>query len=201
MSTPTPIRPALGPRQLSNGRRASVEPRLGAIDEDGGMQPDVPARAHNRPFDRMFALGFPPRRSQEHAPPPYSQWDEITGPRGEKFSDVRNNRYLARRGGWKRCFLILVLVICIIVALVVGLVVGLKHGHHHKYATATCVSAPVLTCLSAALQTLHRRTIAFLLARIPSQPFWTMFRQTVLRTPLLGSVFRIRPTTSQPQAQ
>lgn len=130
MSTNRPFRPAIGPRQASSGRRVSVEPRLGAIEEDGGMLPDSPPKAHNRPLERMFQLGFPPRRSQERAPPPYSEWDEVTGPRGEKFTDVRNNRHLVGRGGWKRFCLIALIVLALIVALVVGLVVGLRHKNH-----------------------------------------------------------------------
>ena len=130
MATSGPYRPTLGSRQGSNGRRVASEPRLGAIEEDGGMLPDSPPKAHNRPLERMFQLGFPPRRSHERAPPPYSEWDTVTGPRGEKFSDLRGNRYLARRGGWKRFCLIALLAVVIIVALVVGLVVGLRHKHH-----------------------------------------------------------------------
>ena len=51
------------------------------------------------------------------------------GPSGENLEDVRsglnNNKHIAKRGGWKRLALLMVIAIIFIVALVVGLVVGL----------------------------------------------------------------------------
>ncbi len=58
-------------------------------------------------------------------------WD-VTGPKGEKLEDLRNNAYVARRGGWKRICLIALVVIACIVALAVGLAVGL-HKKHSRY--------------------------------------------------------------------
>ncbi|KAL8834335.1 MAG: hypothetical protein Q9170_003789 [Blastenia crenularia] len=91
----------------------------------------MPPKAHHRPFHRRWNLGDPPRISFETSPPKYSVWD-ATGPKGEKLSDVRNNKYIARRGGWKRMCLLALLAIGLIVALVVGLVVGLRRKHDSK---------------------------------------------------------------------
>jgi hypothetical protein len=60
--------------------------------------------------------------------PPYTEYDNVTGPRGEKFSDLRNNRHVAKRGGWTRVLLIALIVLLIIVGLAVGLGVGLTRS-------------------------------------------------------------------------
>ncbi|KAL8966069.1 MAG: hypothetical protein Q9197_006196 [Variospora fuerteventurae] len=120
------------PRHSTNhgskrSRAASVHSpsvRLSIIEEDGDIPP-LPAKAHHRPFHRRWNLGDPPSISFEISPPKYSVWD-ATGPKGEKLSDVRNNKYIARRGGWKRICLILVLLVALIVGLAVGLTVGLR---------------------------------------------------------------------------
>jgi hypothetical protein len=67
----------------------------------------------------------------ERSPPAYSHFDvDVEGPNGEKLADVRkgisNNKYIARRGGWKRLALLALIAILCIVALIVGLVVGLR---------------------------------------------------------------------------
>ncbi|KAL8950395.1 MAG: hypothetical protein Q9222_003575 [Ikaeria aurantiellina] len=121
------------PRHSSNGgskrRAASVHSqspsaRLSIIEEDGDVPP-MPPKAHHRPFHRRWNLGDPPRISFETSPPKYSVWD-ATGPKGEKLSDVRNNKHIARRGGWRRICLIALLAVTLTVALVVGLVFGLQ---------------------------------------------------------------------------
>lgn len=115
-----------GARRSRAGSRASiVDPRLSIIDEDGNPPPPPPAQQpHHRPFSRRF-LGEPPRYRAGKEPPTYSIWD-VTGPKGEKLDDIRNNAYVARRGGWKRICLIALLVIVCIIALAVGLGVGLR---------------------------------------------------------------------------
>ena len=55
----------------------------------------------------------------------YTLWD-VTGPKGEKFEDLRNNAYVARRGGWRRIGVLTAIVIILVVALAVGLAVGLR---------------------------------------------------------------------------
>ena len=108
----------------------SREARLSIIEEDGDTPrlPPMPIKAHHRPFHRRWNIGDPPRHSYETSPPKYSVWD-TTGPKGEKLADVRNNKYIARRGGWRRIFLIAFLVIGSIIGLVVGLVFGLRKNH------------------------------------------------------------------------
>ena len=115
------------PRYGSKQSLALPEGRLSVIDEDAETPPVVrssPPKAHNRSFSRRWYPFDPPRHSFEKSPPPYSVWN-ITGPKGEKLTDVRNNKHIARRGGWARLLVIGMIVIAIIVALVVGLVVGL----------------------------------------------------------------------------
>ncbi|KAI4171153.1 MAG: hypothetical protein LQ348_006984 [Seirophora lacunosa] len=119
------------PRHSNNGskrsRASSVHSpnvRLSIIEEDADIPP-LPAKAHHRPFHRRWNLGDPPRISFEIPPPKYSVWD-ATGPKGEKLSDVRNNKHIARRGGWRRICLIAFLLIALIVGLTVGLTIGLR---------------------------------------------------------------------------
>lgn len=120
-------RPPL-PRHSSNGSKRSHasarDARLSVIVEDGGI-PSIPPKTHNRPFNRRWNLGEPPRHSFEKSPPKYSVWD-VTGPKGEKLVDVRNNKYIASRGGFRRICIILLMTIAIVVALVLGLVIGLR---------------------------------------------------------------------------
>ena len=60
--------------------------------------------------------------------PPYTEYDNVTGPRGEKFSDLRNNRHVAKRGGWTRVLLMALIVLLVIMGLGVGLGVGLTRS-------------------------------------------------------------------------
>ncbi|KAL8910973.1 MAG: hypothetical protein Q9171_003784 [Xanthocarpia ochracea] len=120
------------PRHSNNGskrsRASSVNSpkvRLSIIEEDAASAPPMPARAHHRPFHRRWNLGDPPRRSFESPPPKYSVWD-TTGPKGEKLAEMRNNKHIARRGGWRRICLILLILLTLIVGLAVGLTIGLR---------------------------------------------------------------------------
>ncbi len=119
-------KPGVGPIVGQKGtpspaRRVATATSLGAIEEDGGMRPDIPQRSANRPMARLFHLPFGAARE----PPPYTEYNDITGPRGEKFSDLRNNRHVAKRGGWTRLCVITLIVLTIIIGLAVGLGVGL----------------------------------------------------------------------------
>ncbi|CAL8583476.1 hypothetical protein XPA_009100 [Xanthoria parietina] len=125
------VKPSL-PRHSTNGskrsRASSVHSpnvRLSIIEEDAASAPRMPPRAHHRPFHRRWNLGDPPRSSFESPPPKYSVWDTM-GPKGEKLSDVRNNKHIARRGGWRRICLILLILLTLIVGLAVGLSIGLR---------------------------------------------------------------------------
>ena len=122
------------PRHSTNGSKRERErsranstdqARLSVIIEDGVGPVDLPQRTHHRQFSRGWNFGAPPRHSYEDPPPHYSVWD-VLGPKGEKLVDVRNNKYIAGRGGFKRICIIALLVVVVIVALVVGLVVGLR---------------------------------------------------------------------------
>lgn len=115
-------------RSRAGSRASSIDHRLSIIDEDGNAppprHPPPTHQTHNRSFSRRF-LGDPPRYREGKEPPKYSFFDVI-GPKGEKFEDLRNNAYVAGRGGWKRICLITLVVIACLVALIVGLVVGLR---------------------------------------------------------------------------
>ena len=128
----------VGARSSSrNGSRTTLplseDGRLSVIVEDGeaASVPRIPQRTHNRPFSRRWNLGDPPAHSFEKSPPPYSVWN-ITGPKGEKLTDMRNNKYIARRGGWIRLLVVATVVILVLVALIVGLVLGLRRKSHSR---------------------------------------------------------------------
>ena len=126
------------PRHSAKGSKRSRanslvggDARLSVIAEDG-TTPAIPNNPrNNRTFSRGWAFGNPPRHSFEKSPPQYSFWD-VTGPKGERLTDVRNNKYIARRGGWRRICLIALVVLAVIVALAVGLGIGL-HKNHARY--------------------------------------------------------------------
>jgi hypothetical protein len=65
---------------------------------------------------------------QTREPLPYTEYNDVTGPRGEKFSDLRNNRHVAKRGGWTRVLLIALIVLLVVIGLAVGLGVGLTRS-------------------------------------------------------------------------
>ncbi|KAI9806476.1 MAG: hypothetical protein M1833_003663 [Piccolia ochrophora] len=100
------------------------EERLSVIMENGDA-PAPPKESH-RPFARRLGFG------ESDPPPPYTayvpfgKYADVIGPNGEKFHDLRNNRYLTRRGGWRRLLIITIVAVAIIVGLTVGLVVGLR---------------------------------------------------------------------------
>ncbi|CAF9943837.1 MAG: hypothetical protein ALECFALPRED_001470 [Alectoria fallacina] len=130
-----------GVRRGSRNASRTSSLRLSIIEEDANyapLPPTSPPKTHNRPFHRRF-LGEPPRYSGR-SPPTYSLWD-VTGPKGEKFEDLRNNAYVARRGGWRRICLVAAIVIACVVALVVGLVVGLHKKHNSSSAAPAAPSS------------------------------------------------------------
>ena len=123
-------------RSRTTSLAGSLDHRLSIIEEDhaSSSPPISPLhpKTHNRPFSRRF-LGEPPRYSSGHSPPRYTFW-EVTGPKGEKFEDLRNNAYVARRGGWKRICLFVWLIIILVLALAIGLGVGLSKNRNNKCA-------------------------------------------------------------------
>lgn len=103
------VSPKISPSQLQT---------LGPVDEDGEMQPDIPQEPTGRPVARLFMP----------LPTPYARYDNVTQPRGETISDLRNNRHVAKRRGWTRVLLIALIVLLIIAGLAVGLGVGLTRS-------------------------------------------------------------------------
>ncbi|KAF6226514.1 hypothetical protein HO133_009380 [Letharia lupina] len=130
-----------GVRRGSRNASRTSSLRLSIIEEDANyvsLPPTSPPKTHNRPFHRRF-LGEPPRYSGR-SPPTYTLWD-VKGPKGEKFEDLRNNAYVARRGGWRRICVVAVILIACLVALVVGLAVGLHKKHSSSSATPAVPSS------------------------------------------------------------
>ena len=105
---------------------------LSVIMENADDPPPIPPKAAHRPAFRRFQLGNPPQHEHDVPPPPYSAYAGIIGPNGEKLNDVRNNKYIARRGGWKRVCLVFFVIVAVLVGLIVGLVVGLKHKNRYS---------------------------------------------------------------------
>lgn len=122
MRSPTPDT-AVAPNTTA-AQPGSIDERLSTIMENGDAPPPpTTVKASHRPSYRRWQLGSPPSFRFESPPPPYI---EDIGPHGEKLSDVRNNKHIARRGGWKRLCILLIVLTAVIVALAVGLAVGLK---------------------------------------------------------------------------
>ena len=118
---PASVGPVPNPKPSPSSRRVAAPTNLGLIEEDGGMQPDNPQQPTNRPTAHLFSF-------QGRGSPPFADYDNVRGPRGEKFSDLRNNRHVAKRGGWTRVLLIALIVLLVIVGLGVGLGVGLTRS-------------------------------------------------------------------------
>lgn len=123
-------------------RPNSADTRPLSIIAEDGIVPALPDRTHTRFFNRRWNFGDPPRHSFEIPPPKYSVWD-ATGPKGEKLTDVRENKHIARRGGWRRIFIIGIIFTATLVALIVGLVVGLR-SEHSRYILDPRCSLPVV---------------------------------------------------------
>lgn len=126
-----------GARRSRRGSAATLETRLTIIEEDHPspplappLPPQQPLKTHHRPFSRRF-LGDPPRYSNK-APPNYTL-ENVIGPNGEKFTDVRDNRYIAGRGGLKKLCIAVCILLTVVVAIVVGLAVGLSKRNSNRY--------------------------------------------------------------------
>ena len=93
-------------------------------------------------------------------PPKYRKvedsFSDVKGPKGETFQDLRENRHITKRGGWKRLTLLGVLILIVVIALGVGLGIGLGVGlgrrkKDDRYEIYTLVLAITLPLLSAML--------------------------------------------------
>ena len=109
--------------------RVAKPTRLGAIHENGGMSPDVPAKSQSRPMQRVMNFAFPPTLHSSRNPPPYTEYTDVEGPNGEKFTELRRNHRPPRRGGFFRLACLGLIVLAVIIALAVGLGVGLTRTH------------------------------------------------------------------------
>ena len=125
-------------RGLRNASQLSIPSptdggRLSVIAEDGDVPlvPEIPTKSYCAPFSRRWNLGDPPRHSFEKSPPKYSLRD-VAGPKAERLLDFRNNKYIVRRGGWKRLLVLVLLGIAIIIALAVGLTIGLRKDSSNR---------------------------------------------------------------------
>lgn len=123
------------PRRGNRRARNSPSTRLGAIDEDSSqVAPDIPTRNPNR---RLVGLtysnaaklfGFGAASFKDSDVPPPDAYDQIVGPRGEKFSDLRHNKPYSPPGKAARrrkLCLGVVIILILATALAVGLGVGL----------------------------------------------------------------------------
>lgn len=133
---------ATPPRRSKKNTPPRNATRLGAIDEHSSIvAPDIPTRNAARKQTRyanatkFFTFGLPGRF--DHSVPPVNAYDDITGPRGEKFGDLRQNKPFRppNRGGWRRfvCLGLIVLIVLLAIALGVGLGVGLTRKKSARY--------------------------------------------------------------------
>ena len=212
--------PPTGARHSSNGTRrsrrssaaTSLDARLPIIEEDHPSPPlpiEAPPRTHNRPFSQRFRSN-PPRYSDKNGPPSYTFLDVI-GPKGETFEDLRNNKFIARRGGWKKLCIIGFLIVLIVIGLAVGLAVGLTQRMNRRYAL-NCIFVTLRLPLTdfflpaAHLQhpqiapcqpTEQRPKAPSRSAPGPSQPSSQQFRRIVHRIRIPGLVTPYKPTLNR----
>lgn len=118
----------------------SVDHRLSIIDEDNPSSgphhqpeplPPRPVRTSHRPLHRRFGLGEHPKYEGGGGPPGYSS-EDVLSKRGEKLQQIRNNPFIARRGGFRRICLIFLILLVIILALSIGLGVGLSKNKKNR---------------------------------------------------------------------
>jgi len=196
----------------AHSRNPSGSP-LPAISEDGTSSteprraPPIPLRASNRPANKHFGLGAPPRHSYD-SPPAYSHFsfdDDGERPNAEKLAAARNgmlnNKHIAKRGGWKRLLIIAIIVALCIVGLVVGLVIGLRNRHKSLYGIPShiiMVSTDKYTeteeaqAQQAARQETHQAAVPTPRPAPPSRPAPTHLQHTSQSSP------QTAPPTPQP---
>lgn len=141
--TRTVVRESPQPGRFSaNGSRRTPRTtpskgRLGVIDEDtDAISPDLPQR---NPLRR---LGIPPMKFTLNPIPtlygtrkPHKNiYDDVEGPRGEKFSEVRKNSKgeKKRRCGWRALVCIGCLILIIAAVTAIGVIVGLKVRNNNR---------------------------------------------------------------------
>ncbi|KAF1347580.1 hypothetical protein BDV97DRAFT_355509 [Delphinella strobiligena] len=153
---------------LPNDTSTSAGNRLPVIDEDkAGMTaqpglaltsdqaiPPTPVKSHYR----NTSTGSPTSKttqsytSSETLPPEYAKYNYNPGPGpegAEKAERLYENHLIAKRGGWGRLIIVLVVLACVAIGLGVGLGVGLNH--HKKLAQHSSSSSSSGTTLDTAL--------------------------------------------------
>ena len=86
--------------------------------------------------------GITPTLRASRDPPKYSEYNDITGPNGEKFADLRKNRGTPRRGGWVRLTSLILIILLVLIALGVGLGVGLTRNKSTTPSNPSPVNTP-----------------------------------------------------------
>ncbi|KAI9885867.1 MAG: COP9 signalosome (CSN) subunit [Watsoniomyces obsoletus] len=132
-----PLQPPPSPtRSTRSRRRSDMGDRLDVIMEDGALAPPRPSYlSSRRPSSQTTA---PPHADHDRPPPPYSRHADPLDE--EKPQGLRNYKAIARRGGWGRCLVALVVFAVVIVALAVGLTVGLRKKNQRDASPATTPS-------------------------------------------------------------
>jgi len=173
--------------------RTSTSTRLGAIDEhSNAVAPDIPKRNPNRNIPGFnskhnFFNFAAYSRSDKADVPPVNAYDNIVGPNGEKFRDLRSNSHFSPsgRGSWKRllCLGLIVLVVTVI-ALGVGLGVGLTRRKGTRYLshlyTSCCYLHVMLCSLLRDQRFLFRSAASYALSAECIKPFVTLPKRVVL---------------------
>lgn len=147
-----------------------ADTRLSVIAEDGDvpLPPRAVTRTHHRPFGRRWNLGNPPMHNYEKSPPEYSLRDD-SPPKHRRCMALRNNKQLAKRGGWKRLLCIILFLIALVVALAVGLLVGLRQRNRTRYVSRRFVQARNNKVLSAQQSPPAHRKAHHQLRRFPQE--------------------------------
>ncbi|KAF2801571.1 uncharacterized protein BDZ99DRAFT_504509 [Mytilinidion resinicola] len=124
--------------------------RLSVILENGATAPARPKEAYRSSMKKgTFGLGEAPRESLEDGPHgssySYSAWSETSGEKLYDLKDIKNNKQVSKRGGWKRLALIVAVLLTIIVAIVIGVVVGTRKKHSGSKSSENENSNPAQT--------------------------------------------------------
>jgi hypothetical protein len=139
MARPKPKRPAALARNPStHSLVAQLDHRLSIIAEDESAVPAASPVTSRTSRSSRAPLLLPSRAGLDRCsflarlwadPPPslYSVEDASSGSRGEKLIvEVRANRHVAGRGGWRRLAAFVLLAVAVVVAVAVGLTLGLR---------------------------------------------------------------------------
>lgn len=151
--------PLYSSRSRSSPRKTPPTKVLGAIDENGGMAPDIPIknpRRNQHTFTKTpnFISHLFPGSSPKLAyklRPPESVYEGVTGPHGEKFNDVRANKVSPspprslksslmgeRSHRWRKWACVGLVLVMVVAITAIGLVVGLTRRKHHRYVFPLC---------------------------------------------------------------